>query len=156
MNYAKKKILKTDASDMGAGRYLYQESGHGIELSVAFGSISFNSVHQRWSTYEQETFAIYFSIVKLQHFKKGARFVVKTDHRNLKYIVHHRTPSRSRQPSYRRFITRATRTGHRASYSAGRSSCDFWWCQRHTTSHCRGLNICWWARPDTWCMQEGL
>lgn len=92
LDYSKPIYLETDASDTGCGGHLFQYDDDGLKRSVAFVSVAFNDVQQRWSTYEQEAYAIYFCIIKFQHFLKGSSFIVKTDHRNLKYIDNSTTP----------------------------------------------------------------
>jgi hypothetical protein len=91
LDYNKPIYLRTDASDTGAGGYLFQIH-NGVHIPVAFASVAFNDVQCRWSTYEQEAFAVYFSITKFEHHLKGAHFTVETDHRNLKFISSSTTP----------------------------------------------------------------
>ena len=55
----KRVFLHTDASNHGIGAYLFQMSDDGKELPIAFMSKSFDERQSRWSTYEQEAYAIY-------------------------------------------------------------------------------------------------
>ena len=45
----------------------------------------------KWSTVEKEAFAIHFSLQKLDH---NAEFVIKTDHKSLKYLLESPMPNR--------------------------------------------------------------
>ena len=58
----------------------------GEEQSIGFVSRAFTLAESRWSTIEQEAFAIFFAITSFSHYVLGHRFVVETDHRNLVYI----------------------------------------------------------------------
>jgi hypothetical protein len=78
-------FLHTDASDYGIGAYLFQIV-QGEEKPVAFLSKSLSDVEQRWSTFEKEGYAIYYSLVKFQHLLRDSFFTLRTDHRNLTYI----------------------------------------------------------------------
>ena len=41
----------------------------------------------KWSTVEKEAYAIHFALQKLDHYLHGAEFVIKTDHKPLKYLL---------------------------------------------------------------------
>ena len=41
----------------------------------------------KWSTVEKEAFAIHFSLQKLDYYLHNAEFVIKTDHKPLKYLL---------------------------------------------------------------------
>jgi hypothetical protein len=62
------------------------------EKPVAFTSKAFNATERKWSTYEQEAYAIFHAVTKLQHYLKGRRFEVETDHKNLTYMALSETP----------------------------------------------------------------
>lgn len=80
-------ILCTDASLTGCGVILYQEyvASDGIlqEQVIAILSHKFSGPATRWPTIEQEAFAIYFGVRKLEYLLMCKSFVVETDHRNL-------------------------------------------------------------------------
>ncbi|GKT19225.1 hypothetical protein ADUPG1_011465 [Aduncisulcus paluster] len=63
----------------------------GKEEVVMFLSKKFTEVERRWSTMEQEAYAIYYAIKKLQQYLLGRSFVVETDHKNLLYL--HKEPA---------------------------------------------------------------
>eukprot|EP00762_Andalucia_godoyi_P005502 ANDGO_00514.mRNA.1 Retrovirus-related Pol polyprotein from transposon 412 len=85
LDYAKEIILRTDASINGIGGVLLQRS-EGKEQPVWYLSRKFTAAESKWSTIEQEAFAIFYCITELSHFLLGHRFVVETDHRNLVYL----------------------------------------------------------------------
>jgi transposase InsO family protein len=85
-------FLATDACDIGCGGYLYQVGHDGAERVIAYISYAFNAVERRWSTFEQEAFAIYYCVLKLEQFLHGRYFVVKTDHKNLLYMMQASAP----------------------------------------------------------------
>ena len=49
-------------------------------------SKSLNERQQRWSTYEQEAFAIYEALRKFHYLLRDIEFELRTDHQNLIYI----------------------------------------------------------------------
>ena len=77
--------LMTDASDYGYGAYLCQIVD-GKEHPIAFNSKSFNEVQGRWSTVEQECFAIYSALMEWRCLLEGRKFTIRTDHANLRYM----------------------------------------------------------------------
>ena len=81
--------LHTDASNHGIGAYLFQLNNDGQELPIAFMSKSLNERQSRWSTYEQEAYAIYEALKKFQYLLRDIEFELCTDHRNLIYINDH-------------------------------------------------------------------
>jgi len=88
-------FLRTDASNAGVGGILFQRvlvDGKLEERPVAFVSKAFSKTEANWSTIEQEGFAIFHCVMKLQHYLKGRHFVVETDHRNLVYMSKSLTP----------------------------------------------------------------
>jgi hypothetical protein len=83
LNYSREVILRTDASIEGVGAVLLQRDGGGAERPVCYVSRAFTPTQSRWSTLEQEAFAVYFAVTTLSHYLQGTPFVVETDHRNL-------------------------------------------------------------------------
>ncbi len=83
-------ILRTDASLTGCGVILYQENvaSDGIlqEQVIAILFHKFSGPATRWSTIEQEAFATYFGVRKLEYLLMYKSFVVETDHRNLVWM----------------------------------------------------------------------
>jgi hypothetical protein len=80
-------VLYTDASDSCIGACLTQQTEEGEEKPIYFLSHKLSDTQTRWSTIEKEGFAIHYSLQKLDHYLHGAQFVIKTDHKPLKYIL---------------------------------------------------------------------
>ena len=84
-------VLYTDASDTCIGAVLTQkgEDGEGkeVEKPIYFLSHKLSDTQCRWSTIEKEAYAIHYSLQKLDHYLHGAEFMVRTDHKPLKYLL---------------------------------------------------------------------
>ena len=89
-DYSLNWIMRTDASTRGCGVVLYQEylAADGIlhEQVIAVLSHKFSDAALRWPTIEQEAYAIFFGLQKLEYLLMCKQFVVETDHRNLVWI----------------------------------------------------------------------
>ena len=75
-------IVYTDASDNACGAQLSQMHNK-AEFPVAFLSHTFTDTQRRWSTPEQESYRIYFTIKKWNYYLQGADIVVRNDHKPL-------------------------------------------------------------------------
>ena len=84
--------LHTDASNHGIGAYLFQMDDD-KELPIAFMSKSLNDRQSRWSTFEQEAYAIFMALQKFQYLLRNIQFTIRTDHRNLIYVNNKATSS---------------------------------------------------------------
>ena len=85
-------VLYTDASNTCIGAVLTQrgEDGEGKEVEkpiYLFFSHKLSDTQCRWSTIEKEAYAIHYSLQKLDHYLHGAEFIVRTDHKPLKYLL---------------------------------------------------------------------
>jgi putative transposase len=78
--------LHTDACDTGIGAYLFQLDRDGKELPIGFMSQALHDAQLRWSTFEQEAFAIHEALKKFQYILRDVQFTLRTDHRNLLYL----------------------------------------------------------------------
>jgi len=78
-------VVYTDASEYGVGAYICQMVD-GNEQPVAFMSKSLTATEQRWTTIEQECYAIYLCFRKYEYLLRDIKFTLKTDHANLLYI----------------------------------------------------------------------
>ena len=84
-------FLHTDASKYGIGGYLYQlhtdpVTGIKSERVIEFISKALTPQQKKWNTTDQEAFAIFFCITKLQNRLRDITFTLRTDHRNLLFI----------------------------------------------------------------------
>jgi hypothetical protein len=85
LDYDHEVVLRCDASLAGVGGVLLQRAGL-EERPVAFVSKAFSPTEARWTTLEQECYAIYHCITALSHHLLGHKFTVETDHKNLVYL----------------------------------------------------------------------
>lgn len=82
LDYSKEIILRTDASSLGVGGVLLQRVGN-QEHYVCYLSRAFNETEKKWSTVEQEGFAIYYCVTQCESYLLGHHFILETDHENL-------------------------------------------------------------------------
>ncbi len=85
IDYSKEIVFRGDASNKAIGGMLLMKDG-ADELPVAYFSQRLQGAQKNWSTTDQEAYAIFFGLVKFEHYLKGVNFVVETDHRNLVFI----------------------------------------------------------------------
>lgn len=86
-------LVRCDACFIGIGGNLLMRlppdhpTHPGALVPLAFFSRKFSDVAQRWSTIEQEAYAIYYAVcIAFRMFLYGKEFVLETDHANLLYI----------------------------------------------------------------------
>ena len=63
------------------------EKGRKLKNPSIFLSHKLSDNQSRWSTIEKEAYAIHYSLQKLDHYLHGAEFIVRTDHKPLKYLL---------------------------------------------------------------------
>ncbi|GKT30858.1 hypothetical protein ADUPG1_005668, partial [Aduncisulcus paluster] len=80
-----KLSLFTDASDVGVGAVLIQETDDKKEV-LAFLSKTLSDTQRRWSVIEKECWDIVYAIIQLEPLLKGRKFDLFTDHKNLTFI----------------------------------------------------------------------
>jgi len=78
-------ILRVDASDLGLGSVLLQESD-GEKLPVAYASRKLLPREQNYSVIEKECLAIVWAVAKFHRYLFGKDFVLETDHQPLTYL----------------------------------------------------------------------
>ena len=85
MDHSAPVFLHTDASKYGIGGYLFQVVDS-LQQPIAFISKTLSSVELRWSVPEKEGYAIFYSLMKLEHLLRDIHFTLRTDHKNLTFI----------------------------------------------------------------------
>ena len=79
-------VLYTDASDTCIGACLTQECD-GDEKPLYYLSHKLSRSQCKWSVVEKEAFAIHFGLRKLDYYLHNAQFVIRTDHKPLKFLL---------------------------------------------------------------------
>lgn len=85
-DFSKSFILQTDASNIGIGSVILQNSEDGEKYPVAFASRKLLPRETRYSTIEKECLAIVWSITKFEEYLYGKEFILETDHQPLQYL----------------------------------------------------------------------
>lgn len=78
--------LQTDSSNIGVAGYIYQLTSEGEERVIGFCSKSLSETERRWTVTEQELWAIIYSLSKFETYLRGARLVIRTDHKSLTFL----------------------------------------------------------------------
>jgi hypothetical protein len=63
-------------------------------------SAKFSDPATRWTTIEQECYAIYFAIMTFAYFLYGSVFTIETDHNNLRWMEQSKVPKIMRWCAY--------------------------------------------------------
>lgn len=95
-DYELEWILRADASLEGVGAVLFQckpsADGEVKHQPIGFASKKFSDAATRWSTYEQEAYAIWFAVHHFEYFLRPKEFIVETDHNNLRWMENSAVP----------------------------------------------------------------
>ena len=75
-------VLTTDASDIGIGGILRQDTPNGTKINY-FKSHVLNDIERNYDTMEKEALAIYWCISELRSYIGDSNFIVETDHKPL-------------------------------------------------------------------------
>jgi len=84
-------ILDTDASDSGLGAVLSQVH-NGCERVVAYAGRSLTKAERRYCVTRKELLAVVFFVKYFKHYLYGRRFLIRTDHSSLKWLLHFKNP----------------------------------------------------------------
>ncbi|UYV75014.1 hypothetical protein LAZ67_12002096, partial [Cordylochernes scorpioides] len=79
--------LITDASPIGLGAVLIQTQQNGIKRPIAYASRSLTDTEKRYSQIEKKTLGCVWAIEHFNTYIWGRKFVLKTDHKPLKYML---------------------------------------------------------------------
>jgi hypothetical protein len=83
-------ILRADASELGVGIVLFQvhlsSEGHVVHQPILFASKKFSDQAKKWSTYAQESYAMYLAFKTCEYYLRGKPFTYEGDHTNLQWM----------------------------------------------------------------------
>lgn len=91
-DFSKPFVLETDASEVGFGAVLLQDSH-----PVAYLSKVVCPKNQALPTYEKECLAIILAVEKWRPYLQNAEFIIRTDHKSLLHLTEQRITSRIQQ-----------------------------------------------------------
>ena len=88
-DYSKQFIVRTDASDVGAGAILLQRGEDGQEEPLEYMAHRFSSSERKWCTVEKECYAVVLAFQKFRPYLFGCSlpFHLETDCRNLLFMA---------------------------------------------------------------------
>ena len=79
--------LDTDASNYQIGCTLLQDQPDGSKHPIGYWSRGLTSAEKNYSTTEQECLAIVWAVLQLRPYLEGKRFVIRTDHHALRWVL---------------------------------------------------------------------
>ena len=85
-------VLDTDACFDGIGAVLSQRIGL-EEKVIAFGSRKMTSCETMYCITRKELLAVYYYVTYYKHYLLGKRFVIRTDHKALQWLMNWRQPN---------------------------------------------------------------
>ncbi len=79
-------VVRVDASKLGVGGALLNVMQSGKEILCGWISKVFSGPASRWSTIEQEAYAMVYALQQFSNVLLGTHFTLETDHRNLIWL----------------------------------------------------------------------
>jgi len=93
-------ILDTDASSIATGAVLSQIQ-EGQEKVIAYASNKLSKSEQQYCTTRKELLAVHRYIFQFKHYLWGNTFIVRTDHKSLKWFMSWKNPNTSQYSRWR-------------------------------------------------------
>ena len=114
-------VLDTDASQrLGIGAVLSQVQPGGTERVVAYGSRSLNDHERNYCTTRLEMLALVTYVDYFRYYLAGCKFLVRTDHHSLKWLMSFREP----EGQIARWLERLQEYDFEVEHRAGKSHCN--------------------------------
>jgi len=104
-DYKKEFILDTDASFDTIGAVLSQQDEHGNERVIAYGSHSMSKHEIGYCITRKELLAIYYFTQHFKHYLYGKRFVLRTDHKALTFMLTTKKPITAQFQTWINFLS---------------------------------------------------
>lgn len=79
-------VITADACGFGVGACLMQDHGKGLQ-PIAFLSKKLTAAELKYQNHERELLALYRTLKEWRHYLYGSHFTLKTDHRNLVWLM---------------------------------------------------------------------
>lgn len=79
-------VITADACGFGVGASLMQDHGKGLQ-PIAFLSKKLTAAELKYENHERELLALYRTLKEWRHYLYGSQFTLKTDHRNLVWLM---------------------------------------------------------------------
>eukprot|EP00917_Polyrhabdina_sp_WS-2016_P017247 GHVP01037287.1.p1 GENE.GHVP01037287.1~~GHVP01037287.1.p1 ORF type:complete len:253 (+),score=33.62 GHVP01037287.1:293-1051(+) len=79
-------VVTTDASEKGIGASLHQVRVDGTEEPLQFASRGLSSAEKNYSVWEKEALGVVWPVKKFDHYLRGEKFRVRTDHAALRRL----------------------------------------------------------------------
>ena len=112
-DFTKTFIIECDASDAGTGAVLQQENH-----PIAFYSKPLATRHVKYPAYEKELIGLAKAVTHWKPYLWGQKFVVRTDHFSLKYLLDYRLGSSTQQ----HWVTKLMSFDFVIEYKAGKEN----------------------------------
>lgn len=112
-NFSSQFVLETDASGVGIGAVLMQQSH-----PIAFFSRKLSKTMQGKSTYVRELFAVQSAVAKWRQYLLGNHFLIRTDHRSLQNMLKQTIQT----PEQQQFLSKLVGYSYTIEYKSGSSN----------------------------------
>ncbi|KAK8931221.1 hypothetical protein KSP39_PZI016563 [Platanthera zijinensis] len=112
-DFSREFTIETDASNVGVGAVLSQDSHPIAYFSKALGPRNLSL-----SAYEKEMLAIVWAVSKWRAYLLGRHFVIKTDHQSLKHLLEQRVST----PAQHRYLAKLMGFDYTITYKSGKEN----------------------------------
>jgi RNase H-like domain found in reverse transcriptase len=109
-DFSSQFVLETDASGVGIGAVLMQQSH-----PIAFYSQKLSKTMQGKSTYVRELFAVQLAVAKWHQYLLRNHFLIRTDHRNLQNMLKQTIQT----PKHQQFLSKLVGYSYSIEYKSG-------------------------------------